>query len=216
MSEPTSLRDVQMRTLRLTNYEDGLWDLMLGIVIMLLAVYPITRARLGPAWNVALFVGVLLLVVVAQLIVRRQISSPRLGYVKARRSPALKLTLVIMASLVALTFGLVILTLASPGWIPDRTPGTAPGWSRSYLVEVIVLLVLIGLFSGMGYLFGVSRLYLYGWLLGGGNLASVIVNQGAPERFNLPLALGAGVILLIGLGLLIHFTRKYPVRGPVA
>ncbi len=52
-------RQVQKRTVRLLSYEDGLWDLLLGTVFLLLAIYPITRARLGPAWNLALFVGLL-------------------------------------------------------------------------------------------------------------------------------------------------------------
>lgn len=212
MSESTSLRDVRKRTTQLMKYEDGLWDLLLGIIFMMLAVYPITRSHLGPVWNLALFIGLMLLVVVIQLIFRRRISTPRLGYVKSRPSPALKLTLAIRISLVALTFGLVILTLVGPDWFPNLTPSTGPDWPRSYLVEILVLLVMIGLFSGMGYLFGVPRLYLYGWLLGGGNLASVIMNQGAPEAFNVPMALAAGVILLIGLGLFTRFIRKYPVR----
>jgi hypothetical protein len=210
MSEPPNLRDVQKRTLRLMNYEDGLWDLLLGMIFMLLAIYPVTRTRLGPAWNLALFVGLVLLVVTIQPIVRKQISTPRLGYVKANRSPALKVTLAI--TLVALTFGLVILTLVSPGWLPNLSPVVAPVWLRSYWVEVLVLMLMIGLFSGMGYLYGVPRLFLYGWLLGGGNLASVMINRSSPSGFNLPLGLAASVILLIGLGLLIRFVRKYPVR----
>jgi hypothetical protein len=213
MSESPNLRDVQKRTLRLMNYEDGLWDMLLGMIFMLLAIYPVTRTRLGPAWNLALFVGLVLLVVAVQPIVRRQISTPRLGYVEANRSPALKVTLAITMSLVALTFGLVILTLVSPGWLPDLTPSAAPVWLRSYWVEVLVLIVMIGLFSGMGYLYGVPRLFLYGWLLGGGNLASVVINRGSPSGFNLPLGIAASVILLIGLGLLIRFVRKYPVRS---
>lgn len=212
MSESPSSHDVRKRTTQLMNYEDGLFDLLLGMLFMMLAVYPITRARLGPAWNSALFIGLMLLVAGIQLTVRRQISTPRLGYVKSKPSPALKLTLAITISLVTLTFGLVILTLVNPGWLPNRIPSTGPDWPRSYLVEILVLLVMVGLFSGMGYLFGVARLYLYGWLLGGGNLASVIMNQGAPEAFNVPMALAASVILLIGLGLLIRFMRKYPVR----
>lgn len=207
MAEPVRLSEVRKRTLRLTLFEDGSWDLMLGITFLMLAIYPVTRARLGPAWNLAVFVGLLLIVVAAQWLVRQRVSSPRLGYAKPRRSPALKVSLVIGVSLVVLTFGLVILTLVSPGL------QAAPTGLRSYWVEVVTLLALVGLFSGMGYLFGVPRLFLYGWLLGGGNLASVLLNEDAPERFGLPLALAAGILLVIGAGLMIRFIRRYPVRS---
>jgi hypothetical protein len=207
MAEPARLSEVRKRTLRLTLFEDGSWDLMLGVIFLMLAIYPVTRARLGPAWNLALFVGLLLIIVAAQWFVRQRISSPRLGYAKPRRSPWLKPILVITVSLVVLTFGLVILTLVSPA------PEAAPTEPRSYWVEVVAMLALVGLFSGMGYLVGVPRLFLYGWLVGGGNLASVVLNQGAPERLLLPLALAAAIILAIGASLLIRFVRKYPTQA---
>jgi len=216
MSASPDLRTVQKRTLRMMNYEDGLWDLLLGFVFTLLAVYPVTRARFGPAWNVTLFVGVLLLGVAAYRIAQLRFSTPRLGYVEPRRSPALKLVLGITIALVALTFGLVILTAARPDLLPNLTPSRGPLWLQSYLVEIVVMLALIGLFGGMAFIVGVPRLFLYGWLLGGANLASAIVNQGTPEAFNLPMGLAAGVILLIGLGLMIRFVRKYPARSAEA
>jgi hypothetical protein len=212
MSTSSSLPNVQKRILQLTNYEDGLWDLLLGTTFMLLAVYPITRARLGPAWNLVLFIGLLLLSVAGYTLIRWQVSMPRIGYVRAKPSPARKLILAVTIVLVAMTFGLVILTLVSPGWIPNRAPGAGPDPLREYLVDTIVMLCMVGLFSLMGYFFGVSRLYLYGWLVGGGNLAAQMIYQGAPEGFNVPLGLAASVILLIGLVLLVRFLRKYPVQ----
>jgi hypothetical protein len=212
MSGTPSLQTVRRRTAQLVNYEDGLWDLLLGTVFMLLAVYPVSRARLGPNWNVALFVGLMLLAVVLQTLVRRSLSTPRLGYVKARRTPALKVLLAVTLVLVALTVGLVILTLVSPGWLPNLSLSSGPEWLRTYTVEIVVLFVLAVLFSAMGYAFGVPRLYLYGWLLGAGNLGSVLMNEGAPEAFNLPMGIAAGAILIIGAVLLVRFVRKYPMH----
>jgi hypothetical protein len=74
------------------------------------------------------------------------------------------------------------------------------------------MLVLGGLFSAMGYAFGVSRLYFYGWLIGLANIASVYMTHTAGWSFNIPLAIAAGMILLIGFVLLGRFLRKYPLR----
>jgi hypothetical protein len=213
MSDIPSLDDVRKRTARLLSYEDGLWDLLLGTIFMLLAVYPITRARLGPAWNMVLFVGLLLLATGIFFVLRRRISTPRLGYVRARYTPALKGILAVTLALVALTAGLVILTLVNPAWLGGPGPEVSLLNMKSYLVEILVLLALVVLFSAMGYLFGVPRLFLYGWLLGGANLAAVILYRGAPEGFNLPLAVAAGVILLIGAYLLVRMLRKYPAQS---
>jgi len=117
---------------------------------------------------------------------------------------------------VALTAGLVILTLVNPAWLGGPAPAVALSNVWSYQVEILVLLALIVLFSAMGYRFGVPRLYLYGWLLGGANLASVILYRGAPEGFNWPLATAAGIVLLIGAALLVRMLRKYPVRDAEA
>jgi hypothetical protein len=201
------------------NYEDGIWDLLLGLIFMMLAVYPVTRARLGVTTNFSLFMGTLIVVVLAQHFLRRQVSTPRVGYVKPRRSRTTKLILAVTIVLLALTCGLVVLTLVGSGSAPEQSAGAVSHsdasrvWARSYLVEIVVMLALAGLFSVMGYVFGVIRLYFYGWLLGGGNLISVMVNRGAPERFNLPLAVAAAVILVIGSALLVRFLHKYPVRS---
>jgi hypothetical protein len=211
MSESPSLRDVRRRTMRLMQFEDGLWDLLLGMIFMLLAVYPVTRARLGPEWNAVFVIGLMLLFAAIQLVVRRRFSVPRLGYARPRRSPALRLILAITILLFVLTLGLLILTLVGPGWFPKSLSGGSPVGGRSYLMEIIVLLAMVGIFSGMAYVFGVSRLYLYGWLLGGSNLAAVMMYRGTSGRFDLPMAAAAGIIILVGVVLLVRFIRRYPV-----
>jgi len=80
------------------------------------------------------------------------------------------------------------------------------------MVELIVVLVMGGLFSAMGYLFGVTRLYFYGWMVGLANLASIYMVHNAGWTVLIPLAMAAGIILLIGFVLLVRFLRKYPPR----
>ena len=212
MSETPSLSDIQKRTAKLLSFEDGLVDLLFGTTFMLLAIYPISREWLGPEWNLASFLGLLLLAIGIFFLLRLKVSAPRLGLVKARWTPARKGILAVTLALVALTVGLVIVTLVSP--VSSAGPAAAVSLAkvRSYTVEIVALLVLVGLFSAPGYLFGVPRLFLYGWLVGGAYLISVILYRGGPTVFNLPLAIAAGVILLIGASLLVRMLRKYPVR----
>jgi hypothetical protein len=213
MSETPNLREVQQRTARLLSYEDGIWDLQLGTVFMLLAFYEITRAWLGPGWNLVLFVGLMLAEIAILTFLRWRISIPRLGYIKPRFTPATKGILAVTIALVALTAGLVVLTLVSPRSLSLPGPEVPPTNLGSYGMELAVLGVLVVLFSAMGYLLGVPRLYLYGWMLGAANLVGVILYRGAPGGFNLPMGIAAGVILLIGAALLLRMLRKYPVQS---
>jgi hypothetical protein len=211
MSKITDFNQIQRRTNQLMNFEDGFWDLLLGCIFMMLAIYPVTRELLGPVWNLVLFLSVLALLVAAELLLRRYVSGPRIGYAQPRRSPKLRLVLVFTVLMVLITFGLVLVTLLSPESVPSPPVEASPG--RSYLVELIALLVIGGLFSALGYLYGVTRLYFYGWMLGLANLASVYMTHNAGWTVLIPLAMAAGVILLIGFVLLVRFLRKYPVRA---
>ncbi len=80
------------------------------------------------------------------------------------------------------------------------------------MVELIVLLVMGILFSALGYHFGVTRMYFYGWMLGLAYLASIYMEHNAGWTFLIPNAIAAGIILLIGFVRLVRFLRKYPMR----
>jgi hypothetical protein len=214
MSEYPNMNEVQRRTARLMHFQDGMWDLLLGTVFLALAFYPLTRAALGPDWNIGLFIGLVLLLAAAWIVVHRRIVTPRLGYAVPRRSPALQALLAVQIGLFLLTVGLVILTRLSPGWLGGPSVDAAPSWIQAHLMELAVLLFLVALFSVMGILFGTRRLFAYGWLIGGANLASVIVYNGTPDGFNLPVGIAAGAVLLLGAILLVRFIRAYPVQSP--
>ena len=213
MSKITDLNQIQRRTNQLINFEDGFWDLLLGSIFMMLAIYPVTRELLGPAWNLVLFLIVLATLVVAQLLLRRFVSVPRIGYAQPRRSPKLRLVLIFTILMVLITFGLVLVTLLSPGTVTTSSAPADASPGRSYLVELIVLLIMGGVFSALGYLYGVTRLYFYGWMLGLANLASIYMEHNAGWTILIPLAMAAGMILLIGFVLLVRFLRKYPRRA---
>ena len=212
MSEAINLRDVQRRTKQLSKFEDGLWDLLIGSIFMLLAFYPITRELLGPTWNMTFFLFLLALLVVGQLVARHFISGPRMGYVQPRRTPQMRLLLIVTVVMFLLTLGLVLLTLFSPGLLSSGSEPSTPSLVRSYGVEWIVVFIMGAIFSVMGYRFGVARLFFYGWMLGLANLASVYMAHTAGWTFLLPAAIAAGIILVIGFTLLLRFLRNYPIR----
>jgi hypothetical protein len=210
MQQSLTPREAQKRTIRLVNYEDGLWDILLGLTFLALSVFPITRRMLGPGINLGLFLAVLALLVVGLSLVRRSLSVPRIGIVKMRRTPqktALTISLFVM---VLITLGLVVVTLRFPAWLP-RLSGSMPGWVSDLQVDIALTVVLIGVFSAMAYVIGVVRVYIYGWLIGLSNLASSALMLYAGLAFNLPMAIASTVIILIGVVLLVRFIHRYPL-----
>lgn len=215
MSTHYDLRQIQRRTFQLMSFEDGFWDLSLGIIIMFLAIYPVTRELLGPVWNLVLFLSLVVLVVVGQLVVRLLVSEPRIGYALPRSSPMLRVLFIFTVVMVLITFGLVLLTFLGPGSESTSSVPTEASSERGYMVELIALLFMGGLFSALGYLFGVTRLYFYGWMLGLAYLISIYMEHNAGWTFLFPLAIAAGIILLIGLVLLFRLLRKYTVQAEI-
>ena len=211
MFESNSFRAIEQRTIRLMNFEDGLWDLLLGMIFLELSCYPITRKLLGPIWNFGLYLVVLAFLVIGLFVLRRIVSEPRLGHARPRRTPKLRLLLIFTAVMFALTLGLVLLTLLSPSDVVGAV-NNVTGDGRSYLVELITVVVIGVIFSGLGYVAGVSRLYVYGWMIGLANLASVYMTHKAGWTFMLPLAIASGVILVTGTFLFARFMQRYPSR----
>ena len=215
MSEPINPGDFQRRIIRLVNYEDGLWDITLGLIFLALGIYPLTRQLFGPTINFTLYLAFLAIVVIVQQIARRFISAPRIGVVKKLWSKPKLIVLTVLILLLLLTLVLTVITLtSSQSSQPSSEAATQTG--TDYTVDIIVGLAVIGIFSLMGFVFGIRRLHLYGVLLGVGNLASTILSHDIGYPLNLPLLIAAGIIILIGCVLLRRFLRKYPIPSEEA
>ena len=210
MTNPLNPKQIQRRTVQMTTFEDGLWDILTGLIFLLLGIYPLTRVLLGPNLNLVFFLAVMLVFVFLQVIARRHYSEPRLGVVKMRPAPS-KVFIVAMVGLliaVSLALGFSIIR------IPDALRTTIdemPAWFKIFGVDLLASLLIMVVYSLMGFVFGVPRLYIYGWLIGVGNLASVILSRWYGLNFNLPLVAASLIILAVGVNLFVRFLRKYPL-----
>jgi len=207
--------DFQKRIVRLVNYEDGLWDITLGLFFLALGVFPLTRQLFGPTINFTLYLAFLAIVVIVQQYARRVIAAPRIGVVKRLWSKPKLIILTVLILLLLLTLVLVVVTLTS-SQSPQPSYEAATQARTNYTVDIIVGVAIIGIFSLLGFVFGIRRLHLYGVLLGVGNLASTILSHNNGYPLNVPLLIAAGIIILIGCVLLRRFLRKYPILSDEA
>jgi hypothetical protein len=214
MLQAMSLQKAETETLRLAMFKDGLWDIFLGCGLLTLSIYPLTRAALGPALNLALILVVLGIEIVCFYAARRHFILPRIGLVKLGASQKAKLRFSHFA-----TFGLVILTVGfflvvvingvnEPAW------EGAPQWLQDLDVDIFFSLLIVGLFALLSHVLGIPRLLPYGWLFGGANLASTVLDVYYGHTFPIPIALVGALILVVGCSMFARFLREYPVPTP--
>ena len=202
MNNFIDLKKAEQASFKLAAYADGTSDLGLGLVYILLGIYPFTREQLGPAWNFPLFLGALGLVVLAQILTKNRLAPSRIGIVKlgprvqARFKAALLVTIILLA--------LTVLTWVGLG------PGLdfAPAWLGQYTMEILVALIILSIFWSIAYALELTRFYFYGVLLAAcfplQQLLPVFVYEGIPF-----LAAGA-IITGIGIYLLARFLKQFP------
>jgi hypothetical protein len=211
MSEQINLKDAEKRTLSLALFRDGLWDILLGCMLVALSLYPILRRALGPALNALLLIAILSILAAAWYVAKRHITTPRIGRVRlgiTHRTKIRRLQIITLA-LVLATVALWILVQVHA--IGEAVWAGAPDWVREFDTDILFAVIIIGLFSLMAAVLGIRRLHLYGWLFGLGNLGSTILEAELSLTFLFPLAIAGGIIVLVGGATLARFLHNYPI-----
>ncbi|MBN1782420.1 hypothetical protein JW948_14895 [bacterium] len=199
--------DFEKRIIRFF-YQDGLWDLFLGIVMLQFVLSPfLNDAGLGDFWSAAVFVPLIVLAWIVMRILKRKVVIPRLTEENIEREHSLHqkswvrwLHFMILAGLF---MGILVV------WFWERQPGK---WLFPAFLSGAFL---VGFYMG-GALLNFPRLYYYGLLTGIAIIAGEIMHQnyGIPHHgFPLVFGIVCLTMVMMGLVLLIRFIIKYPRSG---
>lgn len=189
MNMDTDLKKLVRRTY-LVFFQDGLWDIFLGLFIIGWGVGILTdMAYLVGSWFIGLYFIMWGL--------KRWLTYPRIGYVKLGDREkkiwvGISIVLGIMV-LVGVLFAIAFITDERPQWIQDYFPLFFSG----------MLAILVG---GVAWSFGIYRFLLH---------AALIFIAGAVHQWSdiqwAHTYLGAGVVIvLLGIVILVRFIQKYP------
>ena len=211
MAQTIDVNNAEKKVFRLAAFEDGIWEIYLGVFFTLMSFYPVTRELLGPALNAVLVLGLLILCAAVTVIARKHIVLPRSGLVKfgSQAKRKIKVANIITWGLVVAT--LVLLILSANSLIREPTWKQLPSWFSEFDIDLIFALVTIGFFSLIAYSTGVTRFYLHGVLLGVGNFATTVLRAYNKIQFGWPIALAGLVIAVIGASVLAKFLQEYPL-----
>ena len=185
-------------------FQDGLWDIALGIVF--LGVGLSATLRLPRAWGYAIYAAAVVLNLAVLRIGKQRITVPRLGWVmfgprgKRRRRNAiaiLALGVALMASLIPFTMVVRSRPVGPAAWTPLLSALT---------VSAVVWAVL----SLLAAFWDFSRLYVHALIIG--------VSFFAVEWLGIgwPMLAGSAILLAVGVAYLIRFLKLYPKTTPEA
>ena len=217
MSQLFTPKTAERKIFKLAIFQDGIWDMQVGGMIMLFSFYPVTRRLLGPGWNLVLIFGLLGFLLVIGATLKRTVSNPRMGlvkYGKSQKSKLLTMRVIIFGIFLAssaLAIALIMQVYRGPNWDPNT-----PEWLQLLSMDIVFGLFVVAIFSLVSAVFRMWRPFIYGLLLGGSLVASGVLSVYHGPEFQYPFAIAGGIIMTIGLGLMLRFMRTYQIPAEEA
>jgi hypothetical protein len=212
MSQLFTPKNAERKIFQLSIFQDGIWDMQIGGMIILFSFYPVTRRLLGPGWNLVLIFGLMAALLILGATLKRTVSNPRMGLVKfgkRQKSKLLTMQMIIFGIFLvtsALAITLIMQIYRGPNWGPN-----APEWLHLLDMDIVFGLFAVAIFSVLSGLFRMWRPFIYGLLLGSSLVATGALSVYDGPEFNYPFAIAGGTIMAIGLGLLLRFVRTYQI-----
>ncbi len=204
--DPTSpTRDINRRLL-LSLHQDGLLDILAGLIVAIFGFIPIldeTGLNAGVRQIIILsFYGISVFMI---LWLRRKIVIPRSGFMKLPRKTTARMSIIMLIINIILFLFFISLYLFD---LPVRD------YFGSYQMSIPLGLVFLLMFTVAGSLLKAARFYLYGILVA---IAFVVFEElflkGYVSHHGIPLAafISGGLIVGLGIVLLYRFIVKYKI-----
>lgn len=204
--DPTSPTRDMNRKLMLSIHQDGLLDVLAGLIVVTFGLIPILdNSGLNPGIRQVVFLSFYFFEVFAVIWLKRRITLPRTGLVLLLKKKQTKLSLILLLVNVLL---FVILAGSYAFQIPI--------WEvfGSYQLSVPLGLIFLIMFTVSGALLKAPRFYLYGILV----MVTFVLfehlyNLGVVKEHGIPAAgfISGGLIVGSGLLILVGFIRKYKI-----
>ena len=202
MNEDIDMKELEKKAWKST-FQDGLWDIMLGLVFFVPAVTGLFIEN--DYAMIPLYFAAILLFVTA----KKRITIPRIGFVRfgeQRRKKGYLVALILTASVIILTLMVVL-----------KKTGLLSAGERMPVGPFIVGLNIIVVFGFMAYYLNFNRLYIYAVLIGVVEpLTAVLEMMNLIDGPYLMLLVISSGMIVTGVILLARFIQHDPIPSEEA
>lgn len=220
MSEQIDLKELERKAFRST-FQDGLWDIFLGLLLLNMGISTVVGGMLGEAqmsqMSLVSLARIMLVIVPLPFLVllafwagKKFITTPRIGSVKFGQQRNIRLR-----NVRAVLFVSVLLTLIMVVWGLAAMGNGLPHWMRGIPLPLFAWPVQTIVVFGLGaYFLDIPRFYVYGALYGLPLPLGVALTKNTDltglSSMAMTFGVAAGVMVLTGVVLFIRFLRAYP------
>jgi hypothetical protein len=203
MRKQINLKEAERMAFRMT-FQDGLWDIFLGVVILQFAIVPyLTDLGWGDFWSSMTILPVYFAALYGLRKLKSSLVVPRVGLVNYHQQRKKKIRKITSITIISLFLGLVFGLVLFVG--DDFSEWLFPG-----LFSVVAL----GAFSGAAYYLDFPRLMAYGVLTALAPLIGQILYKtigSVHHGFPITFGVSGSLMIVVGLYLLSQFLQKYPL-----
>ncbi len=211
MSTQFNLKEIERKAFRST-YQDGLWDIYLGLVVVCMSLFLYRPANGYSPVNLVLLGLAFILAYGIFWAGKRFITLPRMGQVRfgpARKRK--KTTLAITLGLLVL-IQVIVLGLTTQAWLDPEVSAKVNTFLKTRDLMDLAVAVLGSFFVGTGiilpaYFSDFPRGYYIALMMSLAVFLMIFLNQPV-----YPIIIG-GLIVLPGLALFVRFLKTYPLPG---
>jgi len=178
------------RKVYMTFFQDGLWDIVLGLFLLGWGFAVLYDLGWMPG---ATFVGFFWIA----LGLKQKITYPRIGYAKSAERRK-QMSRIVIAGAVTLLLGIMVFLITITSGMPQ--------FLQNYFEFLFGSMIAIAI-ALIAYWWRIYRWYLYAGMV----FLFFVFNQWSDLSFSLSFIMPGGIFTLCGLNILYRFLRKYPM-----
>jgi hypothetical protein len=203
MPDKINLKKIEIEVFT-SSYEDGLMDILIGIVFSQFAIAPLlTDIGFSDLMASAIFVPLYILILIIFILLKKYITNPRMGTFKPNPKRKFKL----------IKLNLVLFILLLIGFLAGLIYNTSSAVVNSFYPLTFSSLVLIISFVA-GYYLNINRLFYYGILVALSPLIGELLwSKGLVSHHGFPLTFGisSAILIIFGITKFIRFCHDNPL-----
>lgn len=204
MSKNLDLKALERKAWR-SVFQDGLWDIYLGIILLSFAVSAwLDKKPIDDDLRMGGYIGVMVFGMIVLVVGKRFITIPRIGKVKFGAERQKRRKVVQLALFISVLLGLILWWLSAVVFSGEIEVPTKWMFPAFWVLNALLV------FGAAAYFLEYERLYIIGFLYAMVLPLDVLVKQVAKIDLDVYIFLTAGLIVLVmGVIYLLRFLRDY-------